>query len=227
MEHSVLEHVIQFIIQFVTVALGVALGLCFDRWKERRKNKAFLERAFEVIKREINDNIREIENFKEPLTKELGEKDLKNLEPYLDDNTKTLADIIHTFFGEKGVKLFPNIKNIGMRYFIAKHAELVNIKVLFYFSCIENLLHFIEEEKRQMIDHIYRAWPSNSSIDKKIFKQFITDIINNMGKLLRLYEEFIKKDFSTPEDFLTPSSTLENKDIPCTSKEKSGSNESK
>lgn len=97
---------INLLIQLLSVIFGILIALYIDDYKNDLNNKSYLEEVYKIIKKETNENIKDIENSMLKTTAFL--KSLQN-------NFKSDTIILDIFSNNKGLS-FPNLKNSSIYY---------------------------------------------------------------------------------------------------------------
>ncbi len=87
----------------------------------------------------------------------------------------------------------PEIKNIGLRFFITNKAELVEFETISHLSEIEKASELLEEKMKRFIDFTFVAIDKNDRQSKQKFLHHLKNVIDSERQLLRLYSGFSDK----------------------------------
>ena len=177
-----------FVLNLVVVTLGVLIALIIDNWKEKRRNQSILNKALRIVRDELSKNRAEVSKAIEMHRKLLDK--LRSDEP---NGAQTLNEYL-TQKIEGGKLLLPAIKRgAGIRYFIEKHADLMDQELIFYLSDIEIVNNYFDKKVDILMDHIFDKWESRSPHDKSKFAVLLENLISNEDQLLKLYDWFLSE----------------------------------
>ncbi len=99
------------------------------------------------------------------------------------DNDESLSEII---FGLGGIQA-PETKNIGLRFFVANKADLVEYEVISELSNIESAASLLDEKMKRMIDFMFIAIDKNDRSNKEKMLYHLNNVINSEESLVELY----------------------------------------
>ena len=117
-----------FLREIAIVVLGVLIAVWINNWQQGIANEKYIQKTLAAIEAEIEQNRSNIDTV---LTRH--QKIMDYLEEHYDSTEETLGDMLIQLGGIQS----PEIKNIGLRFFIANKAELVSYDVIAHLSEIE------------------------------------------------------------------------------------------
>ena len=179
-----------FLLNLIVVTLGVLIALIIDNWKEKRRNKSFLRKAFKVVKEEIEGNRKEVSK-----ALELHNKLFENLKDKVKDKGKVLKDFIYEGLESDELKIPGIKKGVSMRYFIGNHTDLVDQSLIFQLSDIEIVTEYFDKKVELLMNHIFDRMHSKLSRDKEKFLALLKNMIDSENQLLKLYNQFLEQEY--------------------------------
>ncbi len=179
-----------FVLNLIVVTLGVLIALIIDNWKEKRRNKSFLRKAFKVVKEEIEENRKQVKDALDS-----HKKLFENLKDKVKDENEALEDFIHEGLEADELNIPGIKKGVGIRYFIGNHADLVDQKLIFQLSDIEVVTEYFDKKVELLMNHIFDRFHSRLSSDKKKFLALLGNVISSENQLLLLYNRFLEQEY--------------------------------
>lgn len=181
-----------FLRELIIVVLGILIALFINNWNEDIQHQRFIDKTLYAIGNEIKASKADIEDG---LPKHRRIVDSLFASTY--DDTETVRDV---FVNVEGLQI-PEIKNIGLRFFITYNAELVEYEMIADLSEIEFLSDGFRQKMDKLFDLGYDEMDSTAIESKAKVAQLLADVIDDEEGLLELYEEFIEKYASSLERF--------------------------
>lgn len=178
------DHILSFIREITIVVIGILVALFINNWNEDIKQRKFINKTFYAIGEEIRFSKNEIEGI---LDKHY--RTIDSIQASYDNQEESLRDILIKMEGFQ----IPEIKNIGLRFFVTHSAELVNYEIISDLSEIEFFNNSYEMKIAKLNDIVYTYMESTEKKDKNLFIQLLADIVENEESLLELYKAFLLK----------------------------------
>jgi hypothetical protein len=172
-----------FFKEIAIVVIGVLLALFINNWNEGIKQRKIIEKTMHAIEEEIRYTVSELEEMVEK-----HELTIDTFQVYLDDEDESINEVIYNLGGFQ----IPEIKNIGLRYFITNNATLVEYDIISDLSEIEFVSRGFHLKVNKLVDFGYDFMDSNSKADKVKFTKMLADVIESEESLLELYEDFLE-----------------------------------
>lgn len=171
--------------EIVIIIVGVLIALAINNFNENVKNKAFIEQTLMATENEISQSEESIKNVLQ-----LHEVVLDSLsETYSYDSEESIGELLQRLGGIQS----PTIKNIGLRFFVANKADLINYEIISMLSEIEIHSTTMDEKTKRLIDYVYENNTSTSEESKIKLAYFLANVIDSERTLLRFYAEFKTK----------------------------------
>lgn len=176
-----------FVKDFVVVVLGVFVALLIDRWRERRKNREFLNRALGILAENVRENRKEIEKALNEHTI-LLRKFLK-VKPW--DRTP-LSALLSRFSDTGGIFVFLPRRGLSGQIFIGERASMLDTSVLSILSDIEEATEYMYEMYYRISDHLINRLDSPLHEDRIRLIVLLDTIVKVERDIVRLYDRFLK-----------------------------------
>jgi len=175
------KSVLNFLREIAVVVIGVLIAVSLNNLKENYDNEAYIKKTLSAIENEIIQN-------KEAITEtlKLHEKLIDTISQTEPDETETLGDLI----GRLGGVQAPTVKNIGLRFFIANKAELVDYKIISQLSEIESHSTILQAKTDRLIDFVYEEVNSTETDSKELFVMHLLNVMDSEQALIELYSFF-------------------------------------
>ena len=172
-----------FIREIAVVVIGVLVALFINNWNESIKQQKFIDRTLYAIGEEIDYSINEINGVLDKHYRTIDSIDVS-----YDNEEETIRDV---FVKLEGFRV-PEVKNIGLRYFITSGAELVDYDIISDLSEIEFVNRGFDMKLSKLNDIVYNNMDSTDPSHKSMVTQLLGDLIESEESLLNLYEEFLE-----------------------------------
>jgi hypothetical protein len=177
--------VLSFFREIAIVVIGVLIAVSLNNLKEKYDNEAYIKKTLTAIENEIVQNK---EAINETLELHLALIDtISQMEP---DETETLGDLI----GRLGGVQAPTVRNIGLRFFIANKAELVDYNIISQLSQIESNSTTLKAKIDRMIDFVYEEINSTDNNSKELFVMHLLNVMDTEQALVELYSIFVEEN---------------------------------
>jgi hypothetical protein len=175
-----------YIKEITIVVIGVLIAVAINNLKERIDNQAYIKKTLISTEKEIAQNE---ESVNEVITKHTAILDsLSEISSY--DSTESIGELISRLGGVQS----PGIKNIGLRFFIANKAELIDYELISILSEIEINSTLLDEKLMRLTNYSYDNVTGTDEEIKIKFAYLLANVIDSEQVLLELYEEFKKKN---------------------------------
>jgi hypothetical protein len=152
------SHAGQFLREIAVVVLGVLIALFINNWNEKNKQDRIVAKTLYAIGNEIEYSREEVG--------ETMERHLVTIDTFsarLDNEEGSIGDLFELLSGFQ----IPEIKNIGLKYFIANNADLVEYELIADLSQLEFASKGFDLKLNQLMDFCYGAIDSQSKKDKE------------------------------------------------------------
>ena len=173
-----------FIREIAIVVIGILIALFINNWNEKIKHEKFINKTLYAISEEIRYSKNDIE---EVLRKHY--KTINALNASYDDTDESIRDF---FIKMEGFQI-PEVKNIGLRFFIANSAELVDYEVISDLSEIEFISKGFEMKHTKLSDFLYANLNNTEKKNKEIVADLLIELTDSEEDLVELYENFLLK----------------------------------
>lgn len=183
METKKENHFLKFLKEIAIVVIGVLIAVSINKLKEDIDNQHYVNKMMNAVQKEINYSKKEVESV---LSKHYILVDSISAKLV---NEETLSEII---FGMGGIQS-PEIKNIGLRFFITNKAELVEYETISQLSEIEKASELLEDKMKRFIDFTFTKIDNNDKQSKQRFLQHLKNVIDSERQLVKLYSGFSDK----------------------------------
>ena len=171
-----------FLREIAIVVLGVLIAVWINNWQQGIANEKYIQKTLAAIEAEIEQNRSNIDTV---LTRH--QKIMDYLEEHYDSTEETLGDMLIQLGGVQS----PEIKNIGLRFFIANKAELVSYDVIAHLSEIETNKELLTRKMEQLIDFAYDHIDATDPNTKIKFAYSLSNVMDTEQALLDLYADFM------------------------------------
>lgn len=182
---------LSFLKELFVVIIGILIALSINTWNENRKDQEFIDKALFAINEEINLNKTEIQEI---LDKHLSTID--TIGTYLENDSVSLKDI----FGKTQGFQVADLKNIGLRFFVANKAELIDYEIISKLSEIEFSRENLRKKTDKMADFAYDNLESTTEEAKYKLAIYMGDIIDSEGSLLEKYTSYLDTESTKDQD---------------------------
>jgi len=176
-----------FMKDFVVVVLGVFVALLIDRWRERRKDREFLNRAMGILAENVRESREEIERALNGHT-ELIRKFLK-VKPW--DRTP-LSVLLSRFSDTGGIFIFLPRRGLSSQIFIGERASTLDASILAILSDMEEATEYMYEMYYRILDHLVNRLDSRSHEDRIRLVVLLDTVVKVERDIVRLYDRFLK-----------------------------------
>lgn len=170
-----------FLREIAIVSIGILIALFLNNWKENRTNQQYLEKAMQTIRLELEESRKDVASVVER-----QENTMDSIEMYLEDESQTLLELI----SRSGGVQYPLINNIGLRFFIANKAELLDYQLITKMAEIERSSDLLAQKFDKLMDYAYRAMKKSDAGSKEMFAIHLSNVLDSEYRLLELFEEF-------------------------------------
>ena len=177
-------HITYIFREIVIVVIGVLIAVSINNFKETSDNEKYIKKTLTAIENEIKmsqSDVDTVMNRHVALMEYLGEN--------IDSAEVSLLNIITT---QGGIQ-FPVVKNIGLRFFIANKAELVDFDVISMLSEIETNKDMLTSKFDKLLSFLYENMYSSDKETKTKFAIYLSNVIDTEQTLLKLYADYIDK----------------------------------
>ncbi len=173
-----------FLREIAVVVIGILIALFINNWNEDIKNRKFIEKTLYAIGEEIRYSKKDIEGI---LPKHY--KTINALTSSQDDSNESVREVFEKIDGFQ----IPEIKNIGLRFFISSNAELVDYKLIADLSEIEFISKGFEMKLSKLSDLVYAQMESKGKKYKSSIAELLIELTDSEEDLVELYEEFLSE----------------------------------
>lgn len=170
--------------EIITVILGILIALFINNWKEEASNKKYIQDTLTSIHKEMEESHAEVEKVLQTHYT-LADSLTNNL-----TNNRSTREII----GQVGGMKFPFIKNIGLRFFIAGKAELIEYEVISSLTEIEQGTNLLEKKLDKLMDYTYENMENTDEKSKMMFLIHLSNVMDSESQLLEQYDSFLERE---------------------------------
>lgn len=178
------SQIASFLREVSIVVIGVLIALFINNWNEKVKHDKFINKTLFAIGKEIKSSKRDVEKTLD--------KHILVADSIMASTNYETKSIRQTFIRLGGLQI-PEIKNIGLRFFIANNADLVEYEIISDLSEIEFSSKGFELKMNKLLDLSYELMDSKNKEDKIKIAQILSEVIENEEYLLELYNDFLSK----------------------------------
>lgn len=178
------KSVLSFVREISIIIIGVLIALLISNWNEYSNNKNYIEKTKSYIKKEVSKNKLELEKVQEKHSITID-----SIQKFKVKNDFSIRDILANV---KGLQL-PELRNTGLRFFVANKAELIDFETISQLSSIDHLMEFVELKGKILIDFIYAKMESTSLEDKNTLIIHLGELIESEKSLLNACNEYLEK----------------------------------
>lgn len=171
-----------FLREIAVVVIGILVALFINNWNEDLKNKRFIKKTLYAIGEEIAYSKKDIE--------EILPKHYKTINALYASQDNTEESVRDVFMNIDGFQV-PEIKNIGLRFFISNNAELVDYQLISDLSEIEFITKGFELKFSKLSDLVYAQMDSTEGIYKNRIAELLVELTDSEEDLVELYEVFL------------------------------------
>ena len=183
--------VTSFLREIAVVVIGILIALFLNNWNENRKDRRFSEQLLYAVEQEVRISQEDVQRVME-----LHLERADSLENYLEDDELSLRELIADLGGIQ----IPEVKNIGLRFFIANKAELVDYQIISDLLEIEFGGDTFQMKMNKLLDFAYERIESTDAESKVLFVVYLYEVIDGEKNLLQLYDEFLEKNVAVLQD---------------------------
>lgn len=176
-----------FLKEIAIVVIGVLIAVWINNWQQTMANQKYIDKTLAAIENEIQQSRSDIDTV---LAKH--QKIIAYLEEHHDNTEETIGDMLIQLGGIQS----PEIKNIGLRFFIANKAELVSYDVIAYLSEIETNKEVLTRKMERLIDFAYDHINTTDPEDKIKFAYYLSNVMDTEQTLIHLYADYIRNNES-------------------------------
>ena len=177
-----LRKVRKFVSEMIPVLLGVLLALLVNNWNEQRKDKAFVNKAFDAIKKEITENREELDKI---LPGHYAFID--SLAQYTKDENMSLEAIL---INTNGLQM-PTIKSTAWKFYLGSNIELIDYQRVSILSGMDETIKFLEIKMEQLMEFATQNTPKTDSQTKKMFTILLLNVTDSEEQLKEAYEAYL------------------------------------
>ncbi|NRB52567.1 MAG: hypothetical protein HRU41_33205 [Saprospiraceae bacterium] len=166
--------------ELFVVILGILIALFINNWKENRDNEHYVDQTLQAISKEISQNEEALQGIL-PRHQSI----LDTLENYFEDDTKSLRWIAT----QAGGVQYPEVKNIGLRFFISNKADLIDYDIISHLNDVESGKAILDKKFEKLMDYSYESIEKTDEESKITFAIRLADIVDTEEYLLELYQQ--------------------------------------
>ncbi len=185
------QRLTSFLREIAIVVVGILIALFLNNWNESRKDRQFRDQLLYAVEQEVRISQEDVQRVMQ-----LHMERIDSLEAYLENDELSLREIIADLGGIQ----IPEIKNIGLRFFIANKAELVDYQIISDLLEIEFGGETFQMKMDKLLDFAYERMETTDAETKLLFVVYLYEVIDSEENLLALYDDFLKKNAAVLED---------------------------
>lgn len=170
--------------EMLVVVFGILIALFINSWKEDLNNQKFVEATLSSIQWEVLQSKKSLDGI---LLKHTALQD--SIVTYFEDDSQSIRTVIQ----KSGGFQFPNIKIIGLRFFVSSKAELVEYKLISQLIEMEDLKTLLEKKFDKLADYAFEAMEKSDKQSKLKFAIHVSNVIDTESQLQSLYQDYLEE----------------------------------
>ena len=174
-----------FLKEIAIVVIGVLIAVSISNFKEQQDDEAYLEKTLLAIENEVKQSEEEVKKALETHWIVID-----SLQVLMNDEKESLGELLMRLGGIQA----PDIKNIGLRFFISNKAELLDYQIISELYDIEDYTNSLDEKMNLFMEFVYENINRNEKDVKLKFVYYLANIVENEKALLELYDKFKNND---------------------------------
>jgi len=178
------HHITYIFREIVIVVIGVLISISIYNYKEKLDNEQYIKKTLLAIENEIKLGQSDVDTV---LNRHLALLD------YIGNNIDNEEETLYEIIADQGGIQFPDVKNIGLRFFIANKAELVDFDVISMLSEIETNKNMLTSKFDKLLEFSYENMYDNDVETKTKFAVYLSNVVDSEQTLLKLYADYIDK----------------------------------
>ena len=178
--------IISFFREVAIVVIGILVALFINNWNEGLKHEKFVSKALYAIGEEIK--------YSKDAIEEILPKHYKTINLLNTSISKDNESLREVFVKINGFQI-PEIRNIGLRFFVSNSADLVDYAIISDLSEIEFTSKGFEIKLSKLTDLVYSKMESTSEKDKNMAAELLVELTDSEEDLIELYEDFLSKHY--------------------------------
>ena len=179
------QHFVSFFKDTFIVVIGVLIAVFINNFNEQRTNQQYIKQTLHSIQQEIVQNKAEVDT--------VMKKHFVLLDS-IQTSIKNEEESISQLIGRLGGIQSASIKNVGLRFFIANKAELVDYKLIAQLLEIETSTELLDKKTDKLIDFTFENIEQKDEITKLKLRAYLSNMIDSEFALLELYGEYLEQD---------------------------------
>ncbi|MCK8520437.1 hypothetical protein M0D21_02595 [Aquimarina sp. D1M17] len=172
---------IAFFKEIIIVVLGVLIAVGINNYKENYEEEKFVSKTLSAIENEIEQSELEVEK-----TSKKHLQIVDSIHAAIHNDNESLGQLMNRIGGIQS----PDVKNIGLRFFISNKAELVEYDIISRLNDIENYTNSLHTKMNRMLDFLYENIEKKDAVIKEKFIYHLANVINSEQELLKLYNDY-------------------------------------
>lgn len=172
---------IGFFKEIIIVVLGVLIAVGINNYKENCEEEKFVSKTLSAIENEIEQSELEVEK-----TSKKHLQIVDSIHAAIHNDNESLGQLMNRIGGIQS----PDVKNIGLRFFISNKAELVEYDIISRLNDIENYTNSLHTKMNRMLDFLYENIEKKDAVIKEKFIYHLANVINSEQELLKLYNDY-------------------------------------
>ncbi len=172
---------IAFFKEIIIVVLGVLIAVGINNYKENYEEEKFVSKTLSAIENEIEQSELEVEK-----TSKKHLQIVDSIHAAIHNDNESLGQLMNRIGGIQS----PDVKNIGLRFFISNKAELVEYDIISRLNDIENYTNSLHTKMNRMLDFLYENIEKKDAVIKEKFIYHLANVINSEQELLKLYDDY-------------------------------------
>ncbi len=179
------QHFVSFFKDTFIVVIGVLIAVFINNFNEQKTNQQYIKQTLHSIQQEIVQNKAEVDT--------VMKKHFVLLDS-IQTSIKNEEESISQLIGRLGGIQSASIKNVGLRFFIANKAELVDYKLIAQLLEIETSTELLDKKTDKLIDFTFENIEQKDEITKLKLRAYLSNMIDSEFALLELYGEYLEQD---------------------------------
>ena len=173
-----------FLTEIITIIVGILVALFINDWNDARKDRAYIDRMFLTIDKELSDSNRDITNVL------MGQRKLiDTLDFYSKDDTVSLSDMMIKCNGFN----MPFIQINSWQAISNPRIELVAYKKMSALANIEGSRSTLSLQAVKLMDFFYLNSDESSKEKKEMLKLTLLSIMGNEVSIQNDIKKILEK----------------------------------
>jgi len=166
------------------ITISVLLALIISNIKESRQAKKYHRASIETIRSEVQQNHESLKH-----TVDLHLKMLDTIHKY-ENSPVTIEEIVQKAHGLQGM----TVTNTGLEFYKRNKINDIDFEIMSVLLNIESATMMIDTKMSKLVDFLYPNIYNDAKESKRMFFNYLSNVLNSEQWLLEEYEDFLKEE---------------------------------